>query len=256
MMANLENGGSRVRQTDPSGVASRGRRFDWIARKRHAEHSEDRILVERTGIRRTGKLSKDKARACGSIGLRRSACLAVLALTVDWSVPGPANAEPAVACEQEMIRAARTYDVPLAVLYAIGMTETGRRGSLHPYALNIEGPSFFPATLSEATSRLRAARSRGAKLIDVGCMQINYHYHGSRFRSPEAMFDPHANVSYAAQFLKQLRAREGSWTLAAARYHAGPTNNPAQKRYVCQVITNMVASGLGSWTTHARAFCR
>ncbi len=155
-----------------------------------------------------------------------------------------------------MVRAARTHGVPLAVLYAIGLTETGRRGSLHPYALNIEGPSFFPATLAEASDRLTAARKRGAKLIDVGCMQINYHYHAGRFTSPEEMFDPHANVTYAARFLKQLEAREGSWTLAAARYHAGPNNNPAQKRYVCQVITNMVASGFGSWTSQARAFCR
>jgi len=179
-----------------------------------------------------------------------------LALVLVAHCHGPANAETAEACEQEMIRAARIHDVPLGVLYAIGLTETGRRGSLHPYALNIEGPSYFPATLSEAADRLEAARKRGAKLIDVGCMQINYHYHAGRFRSPEAMLDPHANVAYAAQFLKQLRAREGSWTLAAARYHAGPANNPAQKRYVCRVITNMVASGLGSWTPNASAFCR
>jgi soluble lytic murein transglycosylase-like protein len=167
-----------------------------------------------------------------------------------------AEADPAEACEREMIRAARIYDVPLAVLYAIGLTETGHRGSLHPYALNIEGPSFFPTTRAEASNRLAAARKSGARLIDVGCMQINFHYHGDRFASPEAMLDPHENVTYAAQFLKRLRAREGSWTLAAARYHAGPSNNPAQKRYVCQVITNMVASGFGSWTSDARTFCR
>jgi soluble lytic murein transglycosylase-like protein len=59
------------------------------------------------------------------------------------------------------------------------------------------------------------------------------------------MFDQHENVDFAAHFLKELRVREGSWTLAAARYHAGPGNNPAQKRYVCQVIANMVASGFG-----------
>jgi soluble lytic murein transglycosylase-like protein len=181
---------------------------------------------------------------------------AVLALVSIVLFRADARAASVDACEQEMIRAARTYDVPLPVLYAVGLTETGRRGSLHPYALNIEGPSFFPASLAEAEEMLTTARKRGAKLIDVGCMQINYHYHSSRFRSAGAMFDARENVTYAAQFLKQLRAREGSWTLAAARYHAGPGNNPAQKRYVCQVITNMVASGFGAWTSNARAFCR
>ncbi|HUB63362.1 MAG TPA: transglycosylase SLT domain-containing protein, partial [Methylocella sp.] len=87
------------------------------------------------------------------------------------------------------------------------------------------------------------------------CMQINHHFHASQFPSLEAMFDPHENVDYAARFLKELRAREGSWTLAAARYHAGPDNDPAQKRYVCQVISNMVASGFGAWTANAKIFC-
>ncbi len=158
-------------------------------------------------------------------------------------------------CEREMTRAAAKYNVPLAVLYAVGLTETGRRGSLSPYALNIEGPSFFPATLEAALRRFEAARKEGARLIDIGCMQINHHFHGRQFRSLEAMFDPRENVDYAARFLRSLREREGSWTLAAARYHAGPDNDPAQKKYVCQVISNMVAAGFGAWTTNARAFC-
>jgi soluble lytic murein transglycosylase-like protein len=154
-----------------------------------------------------------------------------------------------------MTRAAKKYDVPLGVLYAVGLTETGRRGSLHPYALNIDGPSYFPANLEEAMARFEQARKSGAKLIDIGCMQINHLFHGAQFHSVADMFDPQQNVDYAARFLKELRAKEGSWTLAAARYHAGPNNNPAQKQYVCAVIANMVASGFGSWTPNARNFC-
>ena len=154
-----------------------------------------------------------------------------------------------------MIRASQTYGVPLAVLYAVGLTETGNKGSLSPFALNLEGPSVKAASLDEALHRFEDARKHGLVLIDVGCMQINHHFHGSKFRSVADMFDPAQNVAYAAHFLKELRQREGSWTLAAARYNAGPNNNPAQKRYVCTVITNMVASGFGSWTQAARAFC-
>lgn len=174
------------------------------------------------------------------------------------SAPRQASADPDPTnlCEREMSRAAARYDVPLAVLYAVGLTETGRRGSLSPYAMNIEGPSFFPDSRAAAMRRFEAARKGGARLIDIGCMQINHYFHGRQFRSVEAMFDPRENVEYAAQFLKALRAREGSWTLAAARYHAGPDNNPEQKKYVCQVIANMVASGFGAWTANARAFCQ
>lgn len=167
----------------------------------------------------------------------------------------PAEAGAARACEREMVEAARRHGVPLAVLYAVGLAETGSQGSLQPFALNIEGPAYFAENLSDALRRFEEARSRGVKLIDIGCMQINHYFHSSRFRSLEAMFDPHENVDYAARFLRELKDREGSWTLAAARYHAGPNNNPAQKRYVCRVIANMVASGFGGWTAGARAFC-
>jgi soluble lytic murein transglycosylase-like protein len=154
-----------------------------------------------------------------------------------------------------MQRAARVYDVPLGVLYAVGLTETGRKGSLQPYAMNIEGEAYFAADLEDARRRFEEASRSGAKLIDVGCMQINHYYHAGRFRSLDDMFDPRRNVAYAARFLTELKAREGSWTMAVARYHAGPNNNPAQKRYVCAVIANLVATGFGAWTANARAFC-
>lgn len=178
----------------------------------------------------------------------------ILAALLVWGAD--VRADVARLCEREMAQAAKKYDVPLAVLYAVGLTETGRRGSLHPYALNIEGPSYFPDRLADALRLFEMARKNGARWIDIGCMQIDHGFHARAFRSTASMFDPHENVDYAARFLRRLREREGSWTLAAARYHAGPGNNPAQKRYVCQVIENMVASGFGSWTDNARAFCR
>ena len=111
-----------------------------------------------------------------------------------------------------MTRAAKRYDIPLGVLYAVGLTETGKRGSLQPFAMNIEGRAHYSANLADAVADFQAARGEGAVLIDIGCMQINHHYHGEAFASVAAMFDPRRNVDYAAPFLKQLKAREGSWT--------------------------------------------
>jgi len=159
-------------------------------------------------------------------------------------------------CEREMLGAAARHGVPLGVLYAVGLTETGVKGSLQPYALNIEGKAVFADTAADALRRFKAARRAGKKLIDLGCMQINHYYHGGEFTSVDDMLVPARNVDYAARFLKELRQREGSWTLAVARYHAGPNNNPAQKRYVCRVIANLVATGFGAWTGRSRAFCR
>jgi len=158
-------------------------------------------------------------------------------------------------CEMEMAEAAKRYDVPFGILYAVGLTETGRKGSLQPYALNVNGKGYFAKSANEAMKIFSNARKRGKKLIDLGCMQINYHYHGKHFSSPQAMLNPAANVAYAAKFLRQLYVKEGSWTLAVARYHAGPRNNPAQKRYVCRVMRNMISSGFGEWTHNAKNFC-
>jgi len=169
---------------------------------------------------------------------------------------GAAFADDQNVCEQQMASASERHKVPLGVLYAVGMTESGKKGSLHPYALNIEGETVFAKTRQGAIDIFRRSRLRGAKLIDVGCMQINHYYHGKDFRSLEAMFDPSTNVDYAAKFLNELKDREGSWTMAVARYHAGPNNNPAQKKYVCLVIGNLVGSGFGSWTPTAKSFCR
>jgi soluble lytic murein transglycosylase-like protein len=158
-------------------------------------------------------------------------------------------------CEREIQRAAARYGVPEGILYSVGLAETGRKGSLQPYALNIEGKAVFTRSVDEAISVFNSARAKGAVLIDLGCMQINHHFHGREFSSTEDMFVPAKNVDYAARFLAQLHARHETWTMAVARYHAGPNNNPAQKQYVCRVISNLVATGYGEWTTNARQFC-
>lgn len=178
----------------------------------------------------------------------------LIALVAVCIFSGASRAELNV-CEQELVRAAATHNVPLGMLYAIGLSESGRGGQLQPYALNIDGRAAYDLTKPEALRAFRKAQLGGAKFIDIGCMQINHRYHADRFQTLEDMFDPAKNVAYAAQFLSELKDREGTWTQAIARYHAGAGNASAQKTYVCRVIGNMVSSGFGEWTSDARAYC-
>jgi soluble lytic murein transglycosylase-like protein len=186
--------------------------------------------------------------------LRKTKRLAAPVLAIFLSSLAAARADD-LACEREMTRASRLNDIPLNVLYAVGLTETGHGGELSPYDMNVDGRAVRSKSLAEALAKFAAERANGAKFIDIGCMQINERFHRADFASLSDMFDPAQNVRYAAAFLKQLKAQEGSWTLAVARYNAGPNNNTAQKKYVCAVIGNMVASGLGRWTANARNFC-
>ena len=84
------------------------------------------------------------------------------------------------------------------MLYAVGLAETGRGDSLRPYALNIEGRAVYDIDKVEALRRVEAARKAGIKLIDIGCMQINHHFHARNFASVADMLDPARNVDYAA----------------------------------------------------------
>src|SRR5579871_4993253 len=147
-----------------------------------------------------------------TIGGANRACRAILLAVCAFSASS-AHADGTLACEREMTRAAARTGVPLNVLYSVGLTETGRRGELSPFDLNIDGRDVHSGTLAEAMARFALARARGARLIDIGCMQINHRWHAAHFGALSEMFDPARNVEYAASFLKSLRAQEGNWTL-------------------------------------------
>ena len=114
---------------------------------------------------------------------------------------------------------------------------------------------MFAPSRQAAVAAFGRARASGTKLIDLGCMQINHHYHGDAFAGVSDMLDPARNVDYAARFLKRLKDTHATWSMAVARYHAGPDNDPAQKRYICRVVANLAATGYGEWTPAARRFC-
>lgn len=150
--------------------------------------------------------------------------------------PGPVLAEPVFAaraarpvdpaelCDLAATRAARETGVPLAVLRAISLTETGRRreGRLRPWpwTVNMEGAGRWFDTEAEAKAYVERHHGRGARSYDVGCFQLNFRWHGQHFASPEAMFDPLENARYAARFLASLFAETGDWGRAAGAYHS------------------------------------
>lgn len=137
---------------------------------------------------------------------------------------GAAQASPAALCDAAARAAARETGVPLAVLRAIALTETGRQrgGSVEPWpwATNAAGEGHWFDTRAEAQAHVRALRARGIDSIDIGCMQVNLRWHGAAFAGPDAMFDPDANALYAARFLAGLHEEFGSWEGAAGAYHS------------------------------------
>lgn len=156
------------------------------------------------------------------------ACLAsatgIIASILFWPVLTRAS-NPAQLCEIAAQNAARRHDVPLDVLRAVALVETGqtRNGHLEPWpwAVNTGGPGHWPGSRSAALDLVRARLDQGQRNVDLGCFQINYRWHGQNFASLDDMIDPEGNADYAARLLSAHKARLGSWDAAAGAYHSG-----------------------------------
>lgn len=142
-----------------------------------------------------------------------------------WALPtAAAVADPSDLCDRAAVEAARATGVPLAVLQAIALTESGRsragRVRPWPWATNQGGPGHWFESRAAAEAHVAGLIAEGRRNIDIGCFQINLRWHGHAFASPEAMFEPAANARYAAEFLSGLAAELGSWEAAAGAYHS------------------------------------
>lgn len=148
------------------------------------------------------------------------------ALVLSLSLTGmaAASADHSRTCEIVASEAAQSTGVPVTVLNAIALTETGRKsaGGLRawPWTVNMEGKGHWFETADEARAFVFKEFKRGARSFDVGCFQINYKWHGEAFSSIDEMFDPRANALYAARFLAELYQETGSWSKAAGAYHS------------------------------------
>ena len=127
-------------------------------------------------------------------------------------------------CTQNIRVQEQQHRIPLGLLTAIGLTESGRtvsgRRAVWPWTVNAAGEGHFFESKEDAVAFVAQQRAAGVDSIDVGCMQINLKHHPDAFDSLEDAFDPATNVAYAADFLTALRTDIKSWIGAARRYHS------------------------------------
>lgn len=140
----------------------------------------------------------------------------VIAQAITSSDAGICNASAQIASEKT--------GVPVGVLHAISLTETGRKKSGKfepwPWTVNMEGKGVWFDNQDDARAYVYKNYKRGARSFDVGCFQLNFKWHGDGFSSIEEMFEPNANAIYAAKFLAKLYQEFGDWSSAAGAYHS------------------------------------
>ncbi|MGY6706404.1 transglycosylase SLT domain-containing protein [Roseinatronobacter sp.] len=158
---------------------------------------------------------------------------------------GTVPADPARVCLSAAQAAAQRHGVPFDVMHRITLVETGRQTANGmtpwPWAVHATGRGHWPATREGALAIIRTALAAGHSNIDIGCFQINYHWHSDQFPTLEAMLDPIQNADYAAQLLNGHYQRLGSWTAAAGAYHS--VTPALAQRYIARF--NAVAATAG-----------
>lgn len=137
-------------------------------------------------------------------------------------------------CRAATLREEQTAYMPPNLLTAISLVESGRWDQTRrariawPWTVMAEGRGRYLPSKQAAIAEVRQLQARGVRNIDVGCMQVNLHWHGDAFDSLEEAFDPPANAAYAADFLGRLYDETRDWDVAAAYYHS---RTPARAEY-------------------------
>ncbi|MBK1697271.1 transglycosylase SLT domain-containing protein [Rhodovibrio salinarum] len=158
---------------------------------------------------------------------------ALIATLVMTAAIGPVRADTADEADPWALCAAATDaaeamrpDLPAHLMGALAKVESGRWHAASkarvawPWTVMAEGRGRYLPSKAAAIAEVRRLQARGVTNIDVGCMQVNLHWHGEAFDTLTQAFDPAYNVAYAAAFLLDLRSSENSWTKAIGVYHS------------------------------------
>ena len=120
------------------------------------------------------------------------------------------------------------------LLSTIAMVESGRGmqknnlGYAWPWTIAYDGKGEYLPSKKAAIARVKELQQKGHRSIDVGCMQINLYHHAQAFKTLDEAFSPEHNISYAADFVKRLYNKHGTWGAAATAYHS----HDEQKAYM------------------------
>ncbi|MCG8692198.1 MAG: hypothetical protein MI806_13400 [Minwuiales bacterium] len=157
-------------------------------------------------------------------------CLPILATMALLTVVTPATASQPVdstkICRDLIAEAEVRHRLPKLLMSAISLAESGRWNEQRkatiawPWTVYAEGRGRYLPSKAAALAEVRELRRQGVRNIDVGCTQVNLHFHGDAFATLEEALDPARNIDFAARFLRKLHRETRSWSMAAGYYHS------------------------------------
>jgi soluble lytic murein transglycosylase-like protein len=160
-------------------------------------------------------------------------------------LPAPAAEPPS-----GYVQVAQEYGLPPAALYAVALTESGRRLASRklrpwPWTLNVAGEPHYYTTRMEAFRALKGYLAQGLRRIDVGLMQVNWQSHEARLHDPWTALDPYYNLRLGAWLLATEARARGDLHDAIGRYHAprDPARAARYRERVVRWLRRLTASG-------------
>jgi soluble lytic murein transglycosylase-like protein len=187
-------------------------------------------------------------RGAGAVRRAAAAIVCLVALSVAAAAQPPD-------CEALAEQAALRLGIPPGLMRAVARVESGRSAGgtfrAWPWTLNQGGDGSFHDSRAAAAAALDGLLAQGVTNVDIGCMQLNWRWHGHAFPDASAMLDPGRNTAYAARFLASLFAETGDWTEAVARYHSRDPGRGAA--YAARVAGMAEGTGASPPTGHRAA---
>lgn len=134
-----------------------------------------------------------------------------------------------------MVAVSRLYHIPLGLLHAISLTESGIGNQPWPWTLNVYGVPYRFSSAQQTRAAVRAFLDRGIQLVDIGPMQVDWQYHQNQLGSVTAAVNPLRNVAVAGRILKTDYDQTGNWRAAVGLYHGGGPQR--QNTYIQEVFS-------------------
>ena len=112
--------------------------------------------------------------------------------------------------------------VPVNLLLQVAKVESGYgpHKTPWPWAIQVQGKSYYFKTQSAANLYIKQLLSLGIENFDVGCFQVNWRWHKDKVRTPQELLNPIKNTLIASQYLGDLKTQHYSWLKAVAYYHS------------------------------------
>lgn len=146
------------------------------------------------------------------------------------------------ACGKYVEIVAHKTKVPPEVIWAVANAESnlGKLGPW-PWSANIRGQSYYFKSQKELTNFIRKKLKKKTLLsIDIGCMQLNYVYHGYKFANIYEMTNIYKNMLIGAKYLRELYEKNKQthshkkipenrlWGYAVGDYHSRKSSRGAK----------------------------